>query len=408
MPTRDAKERTILGGMSRVAILGLALGQAGCGGTNSQPAADRSAARTADHPTEAGQSSVEGFYAQVRPDDAALTLAVPAAQAIEFIDGLNQVRAAFDRLDPVRKTKALAAASTYLQRIVIEPAPENWGEAMLPTAEMFSAALGDPAPAVRAGALEAIGGLWSWKPGAPITPDQERFIGQWKERLYQPVVRCLDDEQDGVRLAAVQCLGQLQVDSRSAPAVARLGDSNPAIRLQVLNSFAARRDLMTEEDILPRLYDSEPAVALAAQVVLRARGLDEEQLGLAKLMYHPRPELRVSAIEALQSREDIDPVVWLLQLSRDRDELVRSEALKALARRISPDAYRRVAEMAEGDPSEIVRQTASELLLKMTAEIPPPQLKPALGASRLSGQPRDLTADLVPLPGTVIPSPTAN
>lgn len=380
MDTRRALGRTILGGLGLAAALGLG----GCD-TAERLTTNKAIPVAPGGPSvaEARTDPIDTFARLVRPDDAALGQPIAGDQAQASVAALIELRGAFDRLDPVRKAQAVALTTTFMERIAIEPAPENWGEALAPSAEILTAALGEPSAAVRAGAIDSVGRFWSWKPGGAITPDHERIVGQWKERFYTPALSGLDDPEPGIRLAAVQCLGQLAIDPKAAPAVARLDDENPAVRLQVLSSFAGRRDLMTDEDVLPRLYDAEPAVGHSAQAVLRARGLDEEQIGLAKLLYHPRAELRISAIEVLQAREDIDPVVWLVQLSHDRDEAVRAEALKALARRPSPDACRRVAEMAEGDPSEMVRESANQLLPKMTA-------------------------GLAPLPGTVIASPTAN
>jgi HEAT repeat protein len=73
----------------------------------------------------------------------------------------------------------------------------------------------------------------------------------------------------------------------------------------------------------------------------------------------------------IEAREDIDPSVWLLQLSRDDDESVRSKALEALSRLTSPDARRRLAEMADSDPSQSIRDAARRALDELTAELPP-------------------------------------
>ena len=112
--------------------------------------------------------------------------------------------------------------------------------------------------------------------------------------------------------------------------------------------------------------------------MLRARNLDDEQIGLAKLLYHPRAELRASAIPLIEAREDIDPVLWLVRLSRDSDDSVRSKALDALGRLASPDARRRVAEMADSDPSQEIRDAARHTLDELTADLPP--LPPSNGS----------------------------
>ena len=79
------------------------------------------------------------------------------------------------------------------------------------------------------------------------------------------------------------------------------------------------------------------------------------------------------------------PVVWLLHLSRDREERVRVSAVEALSSRLSPEVRRRLAEMATSDQSSTVREAASKI-------VPPPPK----------------TAALPPLPGSPSLNPKAN
>jgi HEAT repeat protein len=288
-----------------------------------------------------------------------------------WLDDLAGLGAGYARFGPVDRARVIAIVGSVLDRLAVESAPERWIESLSPGAELLTVGLADASPAVRAGAAEVIGRIWDWQPGGSIWPDAERAVASWKNRLHTPLVALIDDPEPGVRLSAVLALGKLPIDAMAHPATALLDDPVPAVRVQLLNSFAHRRDVLTDEAILPILFDSETAVALAAQIVLRARGLDEEQIGLAKLLYHPRPELRASAIPMIEAREDIDPSVWLLQLSRDDDESVRSKALEALSRLTSPDARRRLAEMADSDPSQSIRDAARRALDELTAELPP-------------------------------------
>lgn len=377
----------VLGGSALAVVVGLA----GCdrltrnvGIPLTKPAAAASApARSLTERLAAGDGqAVEEFHALVRGEPGTALAAIPADKAADVLQGVTASRAGFEKLDPVHRAQSIKAVSAVIERLSVEPAPEGWAEAMTPAAEQFTLGMGDNSPAVRVSAAEAVGRLWAWKPGANLWEDQERAVGAWKERLYTPLAALLDDPEPGVRLTAVAALGRLPLDEKAAPAVARLADPELAVRLQVLNSFAARRDVMTDEDVLPRLFDSQGPIALAAKIVLRARGLEDEQIDLAKAMYDPSTEARLAAIPALLARTDIDPVVWLLQLSHDREEAVRIEAVKALANRTSPEACKRIAEMAIADPSERVRKTVSEL----------PQM----------------AAGLTPKPGANIPSPTAN
>ncbi|QDV33286.1 HEAT repeat domain-containing protein [Tautonia plasticadhaerens] len=293
------------------------------------------------------------------------------AELATWLDDLAGIGAGFSRFGPVDRARVIATVGTVLDRLAVEPAPARWIETLSPSAEVLTVGLADASPAVRAGAAEVLGRAWDWQPGCSTWPDADRAVASWKNRLHTPMVALLDDPEPGVRLSAVLALGRLPIDAMAQPATALLDDPVPAVRVQLLNSFAHRRDLMTDEAILPLLFDPESAVALAAQIVLRARGLDDDQISLAKLLFHPRAEIRASAIAMVEAREDIDPIVWLLRLSRDEDEAVRSQALDALSRRTSPDARRRLAEMADSDPSESIRDAARRALDELTADLPP-------------------------------------
>ena len=121
------------------------------------------------------------------------------------------------------------------------------------------------------------------------------------------------------------------------------------VRKQTISSFAQRSELLTHEMLFSRLHDSDPVIREMASLILKTRGLTQEQISLGGLIYSPKPEQRVSVIPLLKDRTDIDPVIWLIQLSRDPDEMVRISAIEALAKQTSPIVQRRLAEMARGD-----------------------------------------------------------
>ena len=70
----------------------------------------------------------------------------------------------------------------------------------------------------------------------------------------------------------------------------------------------------------------------------------------------------MSVIPLLKNRTDLDPVIWLIQLSHDPVELVRISSIEALAKRAEPNVQRRLAEMARSDGSPAVRQAASKVV----------------------------------------------
>jgi HEAT repeat protein len=194
-------------------------------------------------------------------------------------------------------------------------------------------------------------------------------------------VRRLGDREPKSRAATVACLGYLPVDSAAANAIPYLDDpASPDVRKQVLVSFARRPALLTEDAVLKHMYDAEAGISEVAELVLRTRGLTQEQISLGSMIFHPKPEIRASVIPLLKERTDVDPVVWLLQLSKDSEESVRISAVEALSRRLSPEVGQRLAEMAATDKSPAVRRAASKYLpeVQKTASLPPLPGSPSL------------------------------
>ena len=105
-------------------------------------------------------------------------------------------------------------------------------------------------------------------------------------------------------------------------------------------------------------------------------------------MVSPKPQQRASVISLIKNRTDIDPVVWLLQLSHDPDETVRVQAALALAecKTQTVSVKRRLAEMARSDGSQQVREAARKFV---------PSIE-------------ETTASLPPLPGSASLNPKAN
>ena len=200
------------------------------------------------------------------------------------------------------------------------------------------AGLADPSSHVRSVALNEVGRHWSWLPGRPMTPDEETALAEWKDSFYPSAVRCLSDREPNSRAAAVGCLGALPIDAMAAPAVANVDyPDNGDVRYKTLMTFANRPGLLTVDTILKRLHDPEPGVPQLAELILKGRGLTKDQIFLGQQIFNPHPEIRASVIPLIRERTDIDPVVWLLQLSHDADETVRAKAVEALVNRDSPE-----------------------------------------------------------------------
>lgn len=297
---------------------------------------------------------------ETRPADIEKLPAMTEAEASEWVGVLANLRAGLSRFSGYGRATAVVVASGILQKFADSPAPPNWMEALKPSADLLSAAASDKTWEVRVAALSEIKSLWRWNPRRDFLPVEREALISWKQAFHGVIVARLKDSEVGSRTAAVACLGLLPNDE-AEPAIRCLDDVDPGVRIQVLLSFADRVNLLTEEAILPLLYDPSEFVSPVAERVLKNRGLSPEQLGLSKLVVHPRAEMRLSAFPFLKDRTDVDPVIWLRYLSRDRDEAVRMKALEELAQITTPEARQRISEMAAADTSAVIRERARKL-----------------------------------------------
>jgi HEAT repeat protein len=310
-------------------------------------------------------------------------------EAREWLETLSAMRTGFFKFSPPARATCAVVACRILDRFAVEPAPAAWIEGLTPVHNILTACFADADSNVRFIALNETGRFWVWMPGRSLIPAEEDALARWKEDLHQPVVRCLASPDFRTRLSAIVCLGNLPIDALAAPAVSYIEDqSSVDVRRQALVSFAQRPGLLTEDMLLKRLHDSDPSIRETVGIVLKARGLTQEQISLGGLMVSPRPQQRASVISLIKDRTDIDPIVWLLQLSHDADETVRIQAAQALASQKTQtvSVKRRLAEMARSDRSEQVRQAASKFVPSV----------------------EETTAALPPLPGSSILNPKAN
>ncbi|HEU5117347.1 MAG TPA: HEAT repeat domain-containing protein, partial [Isosphaeraceae bacterium] len=286
---------------------------------------------------------------------------IPESESADWQAAIENLRGAFPRFSPYGRGTAVAVVSRIFNRYARDPAPLDCSMGLAPALDMFSAALGDTQPGVRIAALQAVSGLWSWAPGHEMMSIEVENVANWKENLHTLVVRALADPEPKVRAAAVTCLAALPLDDEARPAVAYIHDASPEVRYAVLNGFKMRRLLLDEEQILPLLYDRFEGLDQVAEEILKLRGLTPSQIGLGKMVASPMPRIRASVIDVLDDHPDIDPVVWLMYLSKDSDASVRTKAVQALSKQSAPQAKARLSEMAISDPEAEVRTAAAKV-----------------------------------------------
>jgi hypothetical protein len=304
------------------------------------------------------------------------------AEAAECLETLTALRTGFPSFAGPARSVAVSIACLVLDRFGTEPAPSQWVQALVPVHDLLSASLASNDPELRIKACNEMARFWVWLPGCSLTPMEERELAAWKEALFSPVVRCLARTDPGTRVAAVACLGKLPLDDRALAAIPYLEDASSVdVRTQTLVSFAKRSTILTDDLLLKRLNDDDLGVRHTAELILKTRGFTTEQVSMGALIFSPKPDQRISIIPMLKNRNDLDPVVWLVQLSHDPVEMVRMSAIEALAGHRTPVVKRRLTEMAHSDKSEAVRAAASKLIPRAqetTASLPPLPGSPSL------------------------------
>jgi hypothetical protein len=351
--------------------------------SRNEPAGPRTLGEIAKELTTGDNEALAAVQGMLREASDPAPTAILASEVSGWFEVLTALRQGYLKQTHPGRAVSIEIVAGLLARLAVEPTPECWVDALTPAYELYSSALSDRSVEVRVAALHAMAKAWNWVPASELSLVEREKLAAWKENLHPLVVRRLADADPGTRTAAVACLAALPLDDAAAPAVVYLKDPDLNVRMQVLVGFAPRRNLLSEDAILPLLYDQ--ALSGLADQVLKARGLSREQIDLGKMVFHPRADMRISAVELAAKRTDIDPVIWIVHLSRDTDESVRDRALATLGSFASPEARQRLNEMASDDPSEQIRSAAAKLL--------PPQ---------------DRTASLPPLPGSVSLNPKAN
>lgn len=297
-------------------------------------------------------------------------------EAKNWVAVLNGFRAGYVKLPPVGRVAAVLTTTRTLNRLRVEPSPACWTEALEPSHAVLTAAIADNHVEVRGTALTELGQLWGWLPGRSMTPAEEDTLADWKEAFREPAVRRLGDRDAKGRLAAVICVGSSPIDAMAALAAPYIDDpESGSVRSHTLKTLAARRAVLSDDAILRRLHDAEPGLPELAEVVLKARGLGKDQIFLGRQICDPKPEVRVSIIPLIVQRSDIDPVVWLLQLTQDSDETVRAKAVEALGGRSTPEALARLRQIETTDASPMVKAAAKKVhalsVAEASASLPP-------------------------------------
>lgn len=113
--------------------------------------------------------------------------------------------------------------------------------------------------------------------------------------------------------------------------------------------------------VMKQLRSADQRVAAAAEVELTRRGFSATHLELARWLFHPDPAVRKRVGRAALETPGINPIPWLVELSRDDTSEVRLTAVTLMATTGEPTLMSHIEEIARRDPSERVRRQAQRI-----------------------------------------------
>jgi hypothetical protein len=138
-------------------------------------------------------------------------------------------------------------------------------------------------------------------------------------------------------------------------------DSNfdPRVDRSQPNRAAALRpaDLSGLLDLDARLNSDNGKIATDARDEMERDKISDAQLALARGAVDPDPKVRKELVEALGFVNTVDTRAWLVFLSHDEDATVRQAVVGRIATG-EHAAFKRLAELADGDSDERVRSQA--------------------------------------------------
>lgn len=212
-----------------------------------------------------------------------------------------------------------------------------------------------------------------------------------------PQVRALLKDTDAsVRAAAIEAIGTLNDRESAALLIALVKDPDPSVRRDVLWVLSEWRLPEAIPAILAGLEDPEERVVVAAvqrcyQLKLRAavpvllRHLREERLAfnavsalaaigdpesipeLRRLLVHPAPYARRTAVEVLEGMRSREAIPEILLLLKDREVSVRAQAVETLGALGAREAAEEISGLLR-DPNERLRRKVIRALMELKAE----------------------------------------
>src|SRR5208337_4652691 len=199
------------------------------------------------------------FHERLTPKANETRKALSDDEASMWLESLSALRIGFFKFSPPARATTAMVACGILDKFSVENAPARWIEALQPVHDILSACLADADSNVRYIALEQVSRLWVWMPGRSLIEAEENSLGNWKEGLHRPVVRCLGSTDISTRIGAIFSLGGLLVSPK------------PAQRCSVISLIKNRTDIDQVVWLLQLSHDTDETVRILAVQALAAQ-----------------------------------------------------------------------------------------------------------------------------------------
>jgi hypothetical protein len=141
--------------------------------------------------------------------------------------------------------------------------------------------------------------------------------------------------------------------------------SEPIVRMRVLTDQVdlSRIEELDFDQLVRLLASVQPGVPQAAALALRAKNMPDDRLALASELATSSPQRRISLIQQIAIRDDLDPRPWLLWMAEDGEPEVRKQAITSLASMTDLTVQRELRQLLNNEQNEDVAQSIRQVLV---------------------------------------------
>lgn len=278
------------------------------------------------------------------PDDAQFSLSLA-----------SMLHARYSTFSAAGRVEAVRVAYEILKDHLDQWSP-NVPTALKTAGSVVLSGLKDPHREVHEAALDRLGQTWNWKGADNVV---QSLVEEWNWKCYRRARDLLRSETATVRGAAAAALAGASWNDALPELIRLLHDPDGNVLKTALRTIARTAADSLSAEQLSRLVDlaaaPDPETSRLARDILDST-MSPGRIDLLVRMRHPDVRVRAKVAESLFGVDDVNPSVWLNELSKDPSPVVRRAVVQAAAR-VKDDATRELLKhMATSDADEEVRK----------------------------------------------------